>query len=636
MSADSPDRSGGISGLEAFLRHEAEKPVLRVVTCGSVDDGKSTLMGRLLYDGRLLPEDHLEALQAESRRTGTVPGGLDFALLLDGLEAEQEQGITIDVAYRFFATERRRFIVADAPGHEQYTANMITGASTADMAIILVDARKGILRQTRRQSYLASLLGIRSAVLAVNKMDLVGFDRDAFDRISEDFAALAARLHFGQLAAIPLVARDGDNVGRPSDRMPWYSGPSLMQYLDAVEVPPSSGATFRFPVQWVNRPHADFRGLSGTVAAGSVRLGDAVVVLPSGRESSVARILLGRDELEEAVAGQAVTLVLRDDVDAARGDVLASPRHPPHVSERFAAHLVSLSGAGLLPERSYLIKAGTAASAARIAGIEHRVDIDSLERFSAEALRQNEIGFAALSADRPLVFDSYDRSRETGSFILIDRLTQETVGAGMIAHPLRGADNIRRHDFKVDKAARAALLRQRPFCLWFTGLSGAGKSTIADLVEQKLHALGHHTYLLDGDTIRQGISRNLGFSDADRVENVRRVAEVARLFVDAGSIVLVSLISPFRTERLTARNLFEPGEFVEVFVDTPLEICEARDPKGLYRRARKGDIPNFTGIHSAYEPPEAPEMVVRTENLTSIEAAATVIDSLVRQGRIRL
>jgi bifunctional enzyme CysN/CysC len=587
------------------------RTLLRFITCGSVDDGKSTLIGRLLYDARLIHDDQLLALERDSRKHGTTGQAIDFALLVDGLQAEREQAITIDVAYRFFATPKRKFIVADTPGHVQYTRNMATGASTADLAVVLVDARKGVLTQTRRHAYIVSLLGLREVVLAVNKMDLVGFDRAVFERISAAFRAFAAELGIAGVTAIPLSALSGDNVTGPSAAMPWYDGPALLPFLETVDAGAAAPAGgFRMPVQWVNRANLNFRGYAGTIARGSVRPGDEVVALPSGRVTRVARILLAEAELGEAVAGQSVTLTLEDEIDLSRGDMLAAPADPPAATDQVAAHLVWMHDEPLLPGRLYHLRAGTAQALARVSELKHKINIDSLEHQAAKTLALNEIGFCNLSFDRLLPFDPYKACRETGSFILIDRVTNATVGAGVVDFSLRRAANILWQPFAVGKRRRGEIKGQKPCIVWFTGLSGSGKSTIANLLETELVALGRHTYLLDGDNVRHGLTKDLGFTAADRVENIRRVGETAKLMVDAGLIVVVSFISPFRSERRMARELVEPDEFIEIYVNTPLAVCEQRDPKGLYRRARAGKIENFTGIDSPYEAPEAPDYVV--------------------------
>jgi bifunctional enzyme CysN/CysC len=586
----------------------SDKGLLRFLTCGSVDDGKSTLIGRLLYDSGLVLDDHLAALAVDSRKHGTTGEALDFALLVDGLQAEREQGITIDVAYRYFATPRRKFIVADTPGHEQYTRNMATGASVSDLAVILVDAGKGLSTQTRRHTAIIGLMGLKHVVLAVNKMDLAGFSEARFTAIAEEFRALAARHGLTEAAAIPVMARDGDNLATASARMPWYRGPTLLAHLETVEVGSRAASSLRLPVQWVARPSQDFRGFCGTIAGGSVAIGDPIRVLPSGRRSAVRRLLVGDREVERAGAGEAVTLVLADEVDISRGDVIAAPDTGLRVADQLAAHVVWMSDQPLLPGRPYLVKCGTQIATATVSAIKHKVGIDTHEEVAGRRLEINDLGYCNLSLSRPLVFEPFADCQVLGSFILIDKLTCNTVGAGLIDFELRRASNIHWQSIEVSKVARAALKSQRPACLWFTGLSGSGKSTIANQIDKRLLALGHHTYILDGDNVRHGLNRDLGFTDEDRVENIRRVAEVARLMVDAGLVVMVSFISPFRSERQMARELFEDGEFIEVFVDAPLAVCEARDPKGLYRKARAGQLRNFTGIDSAYEPPEQPEV----------------------------
>ncbi|BBK36729.1 adenylyl-sulfate kinase [Allostella sp. ATCC 35155] len=611
----------------------AGRGLLRFLTCGSVDDGKSTLIGRLLYETQVVFDDHIDAVTRASRRHGTTGEDVDLALLVDGLEAEREQGITIDVAYRYFATARRKFIVADTPGHEQYTRNMATGASTADLAILLVDARKGVLIQTKRHAYIAKLLGIRHLVLAVNKIDLVGFDAGRFAEIEAEFRAFVAGWDFATAVAIPLSARFGDNLVAPSPRVPWYDGPTLLQHLETVEVDEDITAQpFRMAVQWVNRPNLDFRGLSGSVAGGRVRSGDPIVVTASGQATRVARIVTADGDIEEAEAGQAVTLTCAEEVDASRGDVLAPPDARPEFSDQFAAHLIWMHETPLFPGRPYLLKAGTRSVTATVSEIKHRVDVNSLSHLAAKELQLNEIGFCNLSLSAPIAFDPYSANRETGGFILIDRLTNATVGAGMIEFGLRRATNIHWQALDVDKAARARLKEQRPAILWFTGLSGAGKSTIANLVERKLLAEGRHTYLLDGDNVRHGLNRDLGFTETDRIENIRRVAETAKLFVDAGLLVLVSFISPFRAERQMARDLVEAGEFIEIFVDTTIDECRRRDPKGLYAKADRGQIKNFTGIDSPYEPPERPELRLDTVQQTPEASAEAIVRHLRDRG----
>ena len=625
MPRGRPDQGAGSPDA---LRAEAERgqDLLRFVACGGVDDGKSTLIGRLLHDAGLVPEDRLAAAAADSRKFGTRGGKLDLALLLDGLQAEREQRITIDVAYRSFATGRRRFIVADAPGHEQYTRNMATGASTAQAAVVLVDARRGVAVQTRRHTFIVSLLGIRHVILAVNKMDLVDWDRERFEAIAGAFRGFAHRLEIADVDCIPISALIGANVLDTSGEMPWYRGPALLERLETLEV--SSGLAagpFRMPVQWVNRPDPDFRGFSGTIASGTVRPGDRVVACPSERESTVERIVTHDGDLAAAVAGQSVTLVLGDEIDVGRGDLLAGPENAPAATDQFAAHLIWMHEDPLLPERQYLLKIGTRLTTAQVTTLRYRIDVDTLEHVAARTLALNEVGVCHFALDEAVAFDPYREIRETGGFILIDRFTNATVGAGMVDFGLHRADNLTRQDLEVGKAQRARQKDQRPCILWFTGLPASGKSTTANRVEKKLAALGRHSYLLDGDNVRLGLNRDLGFTDADRVENIRRVAEVAKLFVDAGLIVLVSFISPFRDERRMARELVEEGEFVEIFVDAPLEECERRDPKGLYRKARSGELRNFTGVDSAYEPPENPEIVLNTAERSVDELSAEVI-----------
>jgi bifunctional enzyme CysN/CysC len=620
------------TSVEAAKQNGPAQDLLRFLTCGSVDDGKSTLIGRLLYDSKLIFEDELLALGVNSERYGGSRDDLDFALLVDGLEAEREQGITIDVAYRFFSTPKRSFMVADTPGHEQFTRNMVTGASTADLAVILVDARKGVLPQTRRHSIICSLVGIRHVLLAVNKIDLMQFSEDAFDRIATDYAAFATDLHFASITAIPISARFGDNVLRRSDRMPWYQGATLLQCLETAEI--DDGALdkpFRFPVQWINRPRPDFRGYAGTVASGQVRVGDPVVETASGRASHIARIVTYDGPAEAATAGDAVTIVLDDELDIGRGDVLVSADSQPEVSDQFAAHVVWMDDEPLLPGRSYLGRVGTKTVPMTVTAIKYMIDINTRNHLAAAKLELNEIGFCNVSTATPVAFDAYDRNRRTGAFIIIERFTNRTVGAGMIAFGLRRGQNIRWQPLLIGKAERAARNKQRPVIVWFTGLSGAGKSTIANIVEQRLYAAGHHTTLLDGDNVRHGLNRDLGFTDADRVENIRRVGEVAKLMVESGLIVLCSFISPYRAERDFVRGLVEPDEFIEVFVDTPLEDCMRRDPKGLYAKAQAGTLRNFTGVDAPYEPPEKPDLHLRTGGRSAEELADAVLGAVARR-----
>ncbi len=621
--------------IEAYLKAHEHKSLLRFITCGSVDDGKSTLIGRLLYDSKMIFEDQLAALEADSKKVGTQGGALDFALLVDGLAAEREQGITIDVAYRFFSTDKRKFIVADTPGHEQYTRNMVTGASTADLAVILIDARKGVLTQTRRHSYIAALLGIRHVVLAVNKMDLVDYSREIFQTIVEEYRDFARQINLPEAIAIPVSGLRGDNIKDRGDRMLWYRGPTLMAHLETVEIEDHvTQAPFRLPVQWVNRPNLDFRGFAGTIVSGSVSPGDKVRVLPSARESRVARVVAMGGDLERAVAGQSVTITLEDEIDASRGDVFAGVDALPSVADQFETTVIWMSDEPMLPGRPYWMKIGTKQATATITEPKYKVNVNTLEHLAAKTLGLNEIGVCNLSLDQSIAFDPYAENRDTGAFILIDRLTNATIGAGLVHFALRRSQNIHWQAVEVNKAAHAVLKGQQPTVLWFTGLSGAGKSTIANLVEKQLHALGRHTYMLDGDNVRHGLNRDLGFTDADRVENIRRVAEVSKLMVEAGLIVMVSFISPFRAERRMARALFGEGEFLEVHVDTPLAEAERRDVKGLYKKARRGELKNFTGIDSPYEAPEHPEIYVDTTRSSAEESAAAIIEQLRAKGRL--
>jgi bifunctional enzyme CysN/CysC len=620
-----------------YLEQHEHKSLLRFITCGSVDDGKSTLIGRLLYDSKMLFEDQLAAMESDSKKWGTQGGDIDFALLVDGLAAEREQGITIDVAYRFFSTDRRKFIVADTPGHEQYTRNMVTGASTADVAVILIDARKGVLTQTRRHSYLVSLIGIRQVVLAINKMDLVDFDEATCRRIDADYREFAAQIGLTNITTIPLSGLKGDNIAARSAAMPWYEGPALMEFLETCPLDDLrlQRGPLRLPVQWVNRPNLDFRGFCGVLASGSVRPGDRVRVQPSGRESVVDRIVGIEGDRELAVAGESVTLTLRDEIDISRGDVISAADAPAEVADQFECNLVWMDDEPLLPGRPYLLKLGARTVNATVTEIKHKVNVNTLEHTATKTLALNEIGVCNLGLDRAVAFDPYAVNRDMGGFILIDRLSNHTVGAGMLHFALRRAHNIHLQAFDVDKAARAALLGQKPAVLWFTGLSGSGKSTIANLVTKKLYAMGRHTYLLDGDNVRHGLNRDLGFTDVDRVENIRRVAEVAKLMVDAGLIVITSFISPFSAERQLARSLLEPGEFVEVFVDVPLEVAESRDVKGLYAKARRGQLPHFTGIDSPYEAPESAEVHLPAAAITAEQAADRVLDKLREMGVVK-
>ncbi|MEK9844062.1 sulfate adenylyltransferase subunit CysN [Thalassospira sp.] len=616
-----------------YLKAQEEKSLLRFITCGSVDDGKSTLIGRLLWDSKLIFEDQLAALESDSRKVGTQGGEIDFALLLDGLQAEREQGITIDVAYRFFSTDKRKFIVADTPGHEQYTRNMATGASTADVAVILIDARKGILTQTRRHSFITSLLGIKHVVLAVNKMDLIDYDQSKFDEIVAAYNEFAAQLNYSSITAIPLSALRGDIMIEASANTPWYSGPTLLAHLEDIQVEQDAiNKPFRLPVQWVNRPNLDFRGFSGTVSSGRIKPGDEIVVTASGQTSKVKEIVTFDGNLDEAIAGQAITLTLEDEIDISRGDVLAASDAKPEFADQFEARIIWMHEDHLLPGRPYLIKMGAQVTSAQISDLKYKVNVNTLEHVAGKTLELNEVGIANISADKALAFDPYDENRHSGRFIIIDRFTNATVGAGMVNHSLRRATNIKWQEMDINKQARAYQKGQKSVVLWFTGLSGAGKSTVANLVEKKLHALGKHTYTLDGDNVRHGLNKDLGFTDADRVENIRRVGETAKLFVDAGVITLVSFISPFKSERQLARSLVEKDEFIEVFIDTPLEVCEQRDVKGLYKKARAGEIANFTGISSPYERPENAEIVVNTADQSAEEAAEQIVAKLEEFG----
>jgi bifunctional enzyme CysN/CysC len=615
--------------IEAYLEHHEHKSLLRFITCGSVDDGKSTLIGRFLYESKLVFEDHLAALEADSKKVGTQGNELDFALLVDGLAAEREQGITIDVAYRFFSTERRKFVVADTPGHEQYTRNMVTGASTADLAVILVDSRKGILTQTRRHSFLVSLLGIRHVILAVNKLDLVDYSREVFDTIDADYRKFAAELGINDIVSIPLSALRGDNVTERSANTPWYTGPTLVEHLESVEVDHDlDSKPFRFVVQWVNRPDLNFRGYSGVIVGGTVKPGDRVRIVPSGVESTVTRVVTYDGDLEQAIAGESVTLCLSDEIDVSRGDVIAAATAPPAVADQFETHIVWMSEDEMLPGRRYLVKIGATTVSATIDHPKHQVNVNTLEHVAAKTLDLNQIGICNVYLDRPVPYDPYVENRDMGGFIVVDRLTNNTVGAGLVHFALRRAENVHWQAIEVDQTAHSALKGQQPTVIWFTGLSGAGKSTIANIVERKLHAVGRHTYLLDGDNLRHGLNRDLGFTTADRVENVRRTAEVAALMADSGLIVLVSLISPYRAERRMARDLIGEDQFLEIFVDTTLDVAEERDRKGLYAKARRGEIPNFTGIGAPYESPENPDLHILTSDYSPEQAADAVIDLL--------
>ena len=616
--------------IDAYLAGHEKKSLLRFITCGSVDDGKSTLIGRLLYDSKMIFEDQLAALEADSKRVGTQGQEIDFALLVDGLAAEREQGITIDVAYRFFTTEKRKFIVADTPGHEQYTRNMVTGASTADLAVILIDARKGVLTQTRRHSFLAHLIGIKHIVLAVNKMDLVGYDKTVFERILLSYRAFASEIGITNFTAIPISGFKGDNITALSDNTPWFKGPALIEHLENVEIGARADEAkpFRLPVQWVNRPNLDFRGFSGQLASGKVRPGDAVRILPSGKTTTVDRIVTLDGDLDEAIAGQSVTLTLTDEVDCSRGDVIAAADAPPEAADQFEATLVWMADEAMIAGRAYWLKLATQSVSATMQAPKYEINVNTLDHLAAKTLELNGIGVVELSTDKPIVFEAYADNRTLGGFILIDKLTNATVAAGMLHFSLRRAQNVHWQASDVDRDMRANLKNQRPALLWFTGLSGSGKSTIANLVEKKLHRMNRHSFLLDGDNVRHGLNRDLGFTEADRIENIRRVGEVAKLMTDAGLIVITAFISPFRVERDMVRSMLPEGEFIEIFIDTPLAEAERRDVKGLYKKARAGQLKNFTGIDSPYEAPETPEIRIDTTAMSPEEAADLIIDRL--------
>lgn len=616
-----------------YLNAHENKSFLRFLTCGSVDDGKSTLIGRLLYDSKLIYEDQLASVETDSKKSGTTGEKPDLALLVDGLAAEREQGITIDVAYRFFSTDKRKFIVADTPGHEQYTRNMATGASTADLAILLIDAREGVQIQTKRHSFIASMLGIKHIVVAVNKMDLIGYSQFAYDKIIEDFHVFAKDLGFANITPIPMSALDGDNVSTKSDNMPWYHGPFLLEHLEDVDVTrDTSLKSFRLPVQWVNRPNLDFRGFSGTIASGNVSPGDEIIVIPSGKRSKVKAIVTMDGELERASEDQAITLTLEDEVDISRGDFICGTDHPAEQSDQFQAQILWMAEKKLFPGRGYLLKTGNKTVPASVTDLRHRIDINDFSEQAAKTLKLNEVGICNISLGRPIVFDPYDQNRNTGSFILIDRQTNATVGIGMLNFSLRRASNVVWQDLEIGKTERAEQKHQKPAVLWFTGLSGSGKSTIANLVEKKLFDIGRHTYILDGDNVRHGLNKDLGFTDVDRVENIRRVGETARLMVDAGLFVLCAFISPFRAERQMARRMVSENEFIEVFVNTPLAVAEKRDVKGLYAKARRGEIQNFTGIDSDYQHPKTPEIIVDTVELSAEQAAEKIVEYLQKHG----
>jgi len=635
---DNGERKGGFQtqaliakDIDAYLLQHLHKSLLRFITCGSVDDGKSTLIGRLLYDSKLIYEDQLALLEADSKRVGTQGKNIDFALLVDGLAAEREQGITIDVAYRFFSTERRKFIVADTPGHEQYTRNMVTGASTADLAVILIDARKGVLTQTRRHSFLVHFMGIRRVVLAINKMDLVDYDRGTFETIVTDYRSCADSIGIADFLAIPISALVGDNIYSPSLNTPWYSGPSLMEHLEtvSVDIDAAEAQSFRMAVQWVNRPNLDFRGFSGLICAGSVMPGTKIRVLPSGQTSLVTRILAPEKNVPRAVAGQSVTICLENEIDCSRGDVLADADSAPQVADQFEATIVWMAEDPMLAGRPYWLKLATQIASTTIQAPKYQINVNTMERLAVKTLTMNAIGVCNLTTDRPIVFESYETNRELGGFILIDKLSNATVAAGKLHFALRRSQNVHWQALDIGREARAMMKNQRPAVLWFTGLSGAGKSTIANLVDKKLHRMNRHSFLLDGDNIRHGLSRDLGFTDADRVENIRRVGEVARLMTDAGIIVITAFISPFRAERQMVRDMMQPGEFIEIYIDTPLAEAERRDVKGLYKKARAGQLANFTGIASSYEPPVVPDVHINTTKMTADEAASLIVEHLI-------
>lgn len=621
--------------IAAYLAAQESKSLLRFITCGSVDDGKSTLIGRLLYDSKLIYEDQLAAVETDSRKSGTQGDRPDLALLVDGLAAEREQGITIDVAYRFFSTETRKFIVADTPGHEQYTRNMATGASTADLAILLIDVRNGVQVQTRRHAYIAYLLGIRHICVAVNKMDLADYSQSAFNQAEVDFRAFAEALGFQDITCIPVSALEGDNVTTVSQEMNWYKGKSLLEHLESVDVAGNqTAADFRLPVQWVNRPDSEFRGFSGTIASGEIEPGEEVIIIPSGKRSHVAKIVTHDGDLQQAGCGQAVTLTLSDEIDVSRGSMICAASSPAEQTDQLRAKLIWMAEEELLPGRQYILQTGNMRVRATVSELRHKVNVNNFSEEAAKTLHLNEVGVCSLSLAAPIAFDPYAKNRQTGSFILIDRISNETIGAGMIEYSLRRARNVVWQDMVISRAERAAQKLQSPAVLWFTGLSGAGKSTIANLVEKKLFDMGRHTYTLDGDNVRHGLNKDLGFTDADRVENIRRVAETSKLMSDAGLIVLVSFISPFRAERQMARALMQEGEFLEIHVDTPLGVAEARDIKGLYARARAGEIKNFTGIDSEYQPPLNAEITINTVDMSAEDAAEAIVAYLDRTGRL--
>ncbi len=619
--------------FQHFIKTQEQKSLLRFITCGSVDAGKSTLIGRLLYDSQQIYDDQLATLEADSKKVGTQGSDIDFALLVDGLSAEREQGITIDVAYRYFSTEARKYIIADTPGHEQYTCNMATGASTADLAVILIDARKGVLTQTRRHSYIVSLLGVKNVILAINKMDLVEYSEEVFKNIEADYRSFADRISFTDICVIPISALAGDNIFAAGGNTAWYQGPTVMQQLENINViVDEAAAAFRFPVQWVNRPNLDFRGFSGTVISGQIKSGDAIAALPSGVTSTVKYICTYDGDLDQAVAGQAVTLVLDDEIDISRGDVIAAANDRPEVTDQFMAHMLWMADVPMLPSRPYLLKTANKTVSATITALKHKIDVNTLAHDAGRSLELNELGVCNLFLGEPIAFDAFADNKQMGSFILLDGLTNNTVAMGMIDFGLRRADNIHWQPININKSARARIKDQSPAVLWFTGLSGSGKSTIADIIEQRLYARCNHTIILDGDNVRHGLNKDLGFTDTDRVENIRRIAETSKLMVDAGLMVIVSFISPFKAERRMARDLMEEGEFVEIFINASLEVCASRDPKGLYEKAKKGEIKNFTGIDSPYENPEQAEIIIDSANLTPDKAADQIMLYLEENG----
>jgi len=616
--------------IDSYLAIHEQKELLRFITCGSVDDGKSTLIGRMLYESHMLFDDHLAALEADSKKVGTQEGEIDFALLVDGLAAEREQGITIDVAYRFFSTDKRKYIVADTPGHEEYTRNMATGASTADVAIILVDASQGVLTQTRRHSFIVSMVGVKKIILAINKLDLVDYSEATYKQITQDYLDFASvALELEEITSIPISALKGDNIVRSSKNTPWYSGPSIMEYLETVEVEaPAQERPFRLPVQWVNRPNREFRGFAGMIASGIVKPGDRIRVLPSGTESNVKEIITSDGHLRIAGAGRGVTLTLEDEIDISRGDIITAAESPCQTADQFRARLLWMDSDSMAPGREYLFKSNTQSTSMTLGKLKHRIDVNTLEEIPAQKLDMNEIGICNISLSKRIAFDAYDDDPAMGGFIIIDRISNNTVGMGLIDYPLRRSDNIHWQTMDITKENRSKQKSQKARVIWFTGLSGSGKSSIANILEKKLNNLGRHTIILDGDNVRHGLNKDLGFTETDRVENIRRVGETSKLMVEAGLICITSFISPFEAERKMVRNLLETDEFIEVFIDTPLEECEKRDVKGLYAKARAGELPNFTGISSPYENPINPEIRIDTTTMTAEEAADFIIDYL--------